>query len=113
MNDEQDFESDNEEVDNATSALEAEFRALVDDVNPKIDALLSEARVALDKAVKLSEKYGVPFSGGISFLDNGYVPASFFDSKFQKLDIDVVSDITEVYGAYAFEYSGWVHSAVC
>lgn len=68
---------------------------------------------ALRKAVALADKYGVPYRFGISFLGNSYVPAAFIDSKFRKLEDEVICDIAGVWGDYLLEDSGWQHSAVC
>lgn len=103
--------------ENEKSELEQEFEALcASDASKQIDAKLDEARKALREAVELSEKHSIPFSAGISFLRNGYVPKSFTNSKFKELDSDLLSEITGVYDSYGegtFEYGGWIHSAVC
>jgi hypothetical protein len=98
------------ELDPQDSELEREFRNVNSEALEKINAKVAEASAALREAVKISEKYGVPFGAGISFLSNDYYPKSFED-KFGELDSDFVSDITDTYNEYG-DY-GWTHSAVC
>lgn len=93
------------------NSLEEEFIRLVNDHKAEIDAKVKEASTALDKAVKLSNQYGIPFRPEISFLRNSYYPRSFYD-KFSDLDRDVVSDITSAWISYD-DSPGWEHSAVC
>lgn len=94
--------------------LEDEFKKLVNEHKAEIDAKVSEASAALGEAVKLSEKYGIPFSPSISFLHNSYYPNSFYEKKFSELDSDVVTDLTDAYSWSDYgDSAGWEHSAVC
>lgn len=95
-----------------SESLEEEFTGLVKEHKSEIEDKIKEARQALSEAVKLSEKYGIPFHSGISFLSQGYTPSSFED-KFGELDTDVVSDLTDVYPGGEYGGTGWEHSAVC
>jgi hypothetical protein len=104
-----------QENEESNPELEAEFRELIDSHTNEINSYLAQAEAALDKAIEVSEKYGVPFYANISSLSNGYVPKSFTASKFSALDRDVLGEMTEVYDSYGdiYSYGGWVHSAVC
>lgn len=108
---------DEDEKDEQTLALESEFEKLVEKAHAKIEEEIAEARKHLNKAVALSEKYGVPFRANISPLSNSYVPDSFSTSKFAELDLDTVCDISGVWGEWISELlsgsGGWLHSAVC
>ena len=107
---------DDDELDDMESPLALEFETLCEDVRKQIDAKCDEARKALKEAVALSEQYGVPFSRGISFLSNSYIPTSFKSTKFAALSRDTICEIANVHGEYiadVIEYGGWVHSAVC
>jgi hypothetical protein len=115
MIDEENEELDNEESDgeDSESELAKEFEAHISAHQAEISAAEDKAIASLRKAVELADKYGVPYRFGISFLSNSYVPASFIDSKFRKLEDETVSDISGCWGDYIFEDSGWQHSAVC
>jgi hypothetical protein len=104
---------EDEEVDPMESPLAKEFQKLCDDVGAQIKAHVKASSEELRKAISLSEKYGVPFRPNISFLGNSYMPDSFLNSKFNKLDHEVVSEIAGVWGDYLFECGGWQHSDVC
>lgn len=108
------FEQDEElDEDSMESPLAKEFAQLCTDVGNEMNVHLLVAKDELDKAIALSEKYGVPFNPGICPLSNSYVPASFAKSKFAKLDNDVVSEIADVWGDYLFDGSGWATSSIC
>lgn len=92
--------------------LEDEFTELVTKHKQEIEAMLREASDALDEAVQLSEEYGIPFNSQISFLSQGYTPTSFKD-KFDKLDHEMVCDLTGCYPGGEYGGDGWEHSAVC
>jgi len=100
-----------EELEPRDSELEREFRDSASSVLKQINDKLDESRAALNEAVKLSEKHGVPFSAGISPLSQSYFPASF-SNKFPGVDTELVNNITGAYSDYP-EYGGWQHSAVC
>jgi hypothetical protein len=102
-----------EDLDPHETPLAKEFEKLCEDIGAQIDAHVEAASKELRKAIALSEKHGVPFRPNISFLSNSYMPESFFDSKFSKLDNDVVCEIASVWGDYLFEGGGWQHSSVC
>lgn len=93
--------------------LEEEFEQLVNDHKAEIQAKVAEASKALQEAVELSKKYGIPFRPHVSFLGNSYYPQSFYDGKFAELDSEVVSDLTGAWTNYDSGYAGWEHSAVC
>jgi nucleosome binding factor SPN SPT16 subunit len=117
MNEDQDLEQEELDEENedeeSNPELEAEFKSLVDSVGAQIDEHVKAASIELRKAIELSEKHGVPFRPNISFLSNTYMPVSFSNSKFAKLDNDVICEIADVWGEYIFEGGGWEHSAVC
>ena len=95
------------------SDLEKEFQAAYDEALPLIEAQIQKAEEAIAKAQEIANKYGVPFSAGVSPLSQGYIPASF-EKKYSSLDTEIVSDITGVYDSYGDGlYAGWQHSAVC
>jgi hypothetical protein len=93
-------------------ALEAEFEAVVKKAHSEIDAEVKIARDHIARAVKLSEKYGIPFHAGVSPLGNNYTPQSF-KTKFPGLDTEFVSDVTGTWDEENYQYGGWQHSAVC
>lgn len=86
-----------------------EFRIANNEASKLISQHLAEAEEALAKAVEVSEKYGVPFSSGISFLSQSYHPTSMSE-KFPDVDSDFIYELTEAYSEYG---DGWEHSAVC
>lgn len=90
------------------SEIEREFRLAAPDVLEKINEYLQKADAALDKAVALSEKHGIPFSSGISPLSQSYLPGSFAE-KFPGVSRDIMSSVADA----SNEYEGWEHSAVC
>ncbi len=107
--------------------LEKEFAAVYKEHQAEIEAKLQEARKNLKEAVDISNKYGIPFNGGISFLRNSYFPPSYFtnfEEKVVQVDeednfydrdsfSEFVSDITGAWQNYDKGYPGWSHSAVC
>ena len=95
-------------VNHEDSDIERAFRLAMYEAQERIDAKMSEARKALDEAVKISEETGIPFSAGISPLSQSYIPNSLSD-KFPELDKSFAYEVAEAYG----EYEGWQHSAVC
>ena len=104
------YDDENEE---GNPELEAEFQKLVDKANNEMAKHLKKAHDELHKAIAISEKYGVPFNGGITTLSNPYMPASFFKSKFAKLDHDRVEEIADIWGDFLFDGAGWLHSSIC
>lgn len=94
------------------NTLEDEFAALVTAHKEEITEKLREASMALNEAVQLSEKYGIPFMSHISFLSQGYTPRSF-EAKFGELEEDVVCHLTDCYPGGEYGGDGWEHSAVC
>lgn len=102
---------DDEEAEEEPEAVEidAEFEAYCDKALTKIGAQIDIATKAIDKAVKLSEKYGVPFESNITPLSMSYTPANI-DERFQELDSEQVYNLV---GAYLNEYEGWEHSSIC
>jgi hypothetical protein len=90
--------------------LEREFRNTAPEALSLIQENIEAAIVALEKAVSISEKYGVPFSSGVSFISQCYVPESLA-SLHPDIDKELVNSITDSYSDS--EYAGWEHSAVC
>jgi len=113
------FDNEVEENDDPyESPLAKEFEQVCKDAKEQINAKLEEAHAALEQAEKIADQYGVPFRSHISPLSNSYVPTNFSESKFGKLDKEVVCEIAGVWGEYIREllggnYGGWIHSAVC
>lgn len=105
--DDDDLEMASEE-DRELTDLEKKFKETYDQAVQEIANKEAEATKSLKEAVKLCEKYGVPYNFRISFIYNNYTPSSF-EKKFPDLDYDFVGEITEVWD----EYPGWAHSAVC
>ena len=64
------------------SNLEKEFLATVDNARERMNAELKTANAALDRAVAISEKTGIPLDTGISPLGQTYTPDN---SKFAEL----------------------------
>jgi|SRR5579859_6692601 len=111
-------ESDEDEEMDFESPLAKEFSALCEDVQEKINLKLNEASKALEEAQEIADKHGVPFGSQISPISNHYVPKNFGKTKFSKLDLEVVKEISGVWGEYIDDlfgnsYGSWVHSAVC
>jgi len=94
---------------NGLSELEREFQKVVEKASAKIEEQIKIARQAIDKAVKISEKYGVPFYSGITPLGMSYTPSSFFE-KFDELSSEFVED--KLWFSVS-EYEGWEHSSIC
>ena len=109
--DELEPEGEQDEIE-PESELEAAFQKACDEHMKEIDEQLELASDALDKAVELSEKYGIPFSAGTSPLGQSYVPNSF-EKKFPGLESSFAEEITGAYSEYYGEGGGWEHSAVC
>lgn len=96
------------QVNPEDNEMERLFRNSIGDASKRIDEKLSLASKYLREAVEISEETGIPFSTGISFLSQGYVPRSF-EGKFPDVSRELMSEICEVHN----EYDGWQHSAVC
>jgi hypothetical protein len=75
--------------------LEDEFKALADKFDDEVGIQLEIAEKAIKEAVKISEKYGIPFHAQVSPLSQTYTPASF-EEKFGDLDREFVSDVLSV-----------------
>jgi len=92
------------------SPLEKDFRLNVLYSQDLIQDQIKLAEQALQKAIDISEKLGVPFYSSISPLGQHFVPKSF-NTKFKMLDNNVIENIS---GMYINDYDvGWQHSAVC
>jgi hypothetical protein len=98
-------------IDPEDSELERQFRVEAASVIKKIDKKLAIASKALDEAVELSEKHGIPFSTSVSPLSQSYFPTTFSE-KFGDIETDLVDSITGASTEYP-EDGGWEHSAVC
>jgi methionine synthase II (cobalamin-independent) len=57
--------------------LEKEFKSVVLEVQPLIEQELEKAKLAIQNAVKLSKKHGIPFELSVSNVTDLYVPESF------------------------------------
>lgn len=97
------------EVEEDEDELEAEFRKVAEAHMDEIDEQVEIAQKALRMAVKLSEKYGLPFYAGVSPLGQSYCPNSLQDI-FGDLSSGIIHDVT---GVYSISDEGWEHSAVC
>ena len=95
-------------VHSEDSEIERAFRVAMIDAQNRIDEKLSEARRALQEAVKISNETGIPFRASVSPLSQCYIPESLSE-KFPDLDKSAAYEMAEAYG----EYDGWQHSAVC
>lgn len=96
-------------ADKKRTTLEQEFRNLCATVGKDIEAELALAEEHLNNAVALSNKSGLPFNAGISFLSQTYEPDGF--AKFKELDEELLEELC---GTLGNEYGGgWEHSAVC
>jgi len=102
-----DEELDDNEGEN--SELAREFSAHWEKYEAKIQAHVEEAYKALEKAVALADKHGIPFYSSVSFLGQNYTPPVL--EKFSELDQETIDNITGTYNEY--ESEGWQHSDVC
>lgn len=91
--------------------LEKEFKKIVKTHAQEIDAKLTEASKALDEAIALSEKYGIPFYSRVSPLSQNFIPNSF-ETKFPDIDYSLAAEICNIYRNNDW-YSGWEHSSIC
>lgn len=91
-------------------SIEDDFKEVFDEHWKEIQAKLDIAYEALEEACALSDKTGIPFISSVSMISQTYLPKAF-KSKFKEIDLEVVSDLTDVYTDYA--RVGWQHSAVC
>ncbi len=98
------------------SDLETKFKEAHEKASAEINEHLEKASVELLAAIKVSEKYGIPFSTNVSFLPNTYTPESF-SKMWKKLDKDSLNNLFEeidlYVDAYCLDYGGWEHSDVC
>lgn len=100
------------EQEKEESVLEMEFRQVYKEHHDEIKKLVKEADALLDKAVALSERYGIPFDSSVSHICQSYYPQSL-TKRWKDLSQDFVEEVS---GTYAGEYNygyGWEHSAVC
>lgn len=93
------------------SNLEEKFKKAQEKAMEEINVCLDNASAELDKAVKISEKYGIPFGSKISFLYQTYRPMSFHE-KWKEL-VNETDDIYELLDFGLPEDEGWEHSMVC
>ena len=100
-----------DENETALSDLEKEYKENYEAHAEEIAAEVELAKQHLDKAVRLSEKYGIPIDNGISYISgNSYMPESLMEGEFAEVWEN--EDLKDEYGFYA-EWSGWQHSSVC
>lgn len=107
--DEEFEDEENEEESEDQTELELEFKAHWEKYEAKIQEHVDAAARALQKAVDLADKHGIPFYSSVSFLGQNYTPAVL--DKFADLDQSTIDDITGTYNEYGGE--GWQHSDVC
>jgi hypothetical protein len=103
-------EEDMDDLDPEDSEMERDFRKAAHHADDLIQAKLDEASAAINEAVKIAERYGVPFRSHVSTLSNEYFPRST-EKKYPELDREFIQNITDTYNEY--ESSGWKRSAVC
>ncbi len=94
-------------VEEFMSDLEKKFKEVSDKISAEIAEQLKTANEAVNKAVELSEKHGIPFRAPVSPLVQNYVPRSF-DNLWPDLDTDCLKNI----GVWYTE-DGWEHSRIC
>ncbi len=104
------YDENGKECEREFTPLEKEFLKTQEVFSLQLQAKIEEAEKALCEAVELSEKYGIPFESGVSFLSNTYTPETMED-KFPELDTEWLAEVGGVCGAG--EGYGWQHSAVC
>lgn len=92
--------------------MEKEFEKIAKKALEEINIKLNEACEKLSEAIDISEKYGIPFNSGISFLTNSYVPTTI-KAMHPNVSDDFLSETTGIYDDYAFDGTGWYHSDVC
>lgn len=83
------------------------FRRSFKKANKEIKQHLEKASAELQKAMKISEQYGIPFYSNISFLRQNFKPKTFGE-KWNKLDDEFLEQVIELP-----EYEGWQYSRVC
>lgn len=88
-----------------------QFEEAVKKAEKEVAPHLTSLEKEMSQILEICEKYGVPMDLPISKLGNTYIPRDI-KVKHPNLTDDEISDIS---GAYAegYNYSGWVHSAVC
>lgn len=99
-------------VPNHSGDLEKEFMEISDKIGNEIKSRINEANKALNEALKLAEDHGLPFYSDIIQVGSCYVPNSYH-SKWDKLNPEFVSDITEVLSGDLKYTRGWSTSEVC
>lgn len=72
--------------------LEDKFMAVFNETHAAIQAHLATAEKELEKATKLADKTGIPFSSPLAETYNNYVPYSF-TKKWGKLDDDFLEEL--------------------
>lgn len=121
---EKDFEEEYEKFKELNKDKIKKFEDNIEKAQKEIEACMKEASKAIDKAVNISEKYGVPFCG-ISDLYQTYTPESL-ETKletFKKSLIcpsesedaleELMEQLIEEHEMCPGEYPGWLHSAIC
>lgn len=66
------------------ATLEEQFTDAVNAAMPEITKHLEDARAALNKAIDVANKYGVPFASSISELSQSYFPSSFYSTFWER-----------------------------
>jgi hypothetical protein len=91
-------------------SLEEKFVKIKNEVGKLIEEQLDIAEAAMNEAVNLSNKHGIPFDSSVSQIYQSYVPSSV---KNHGLSAEQLSDLTGL-DKYALEDAyGWLHSMIC
>lgn len=85
------------EVEVEDKDLETKFKEALEEASAEIQKCLNMAEDALDQAVELSEKYGVPFESKLSSaIPRKYIPESFY-TKWEGADLREMLDSIDMY----------------
>ena len=93
--------------------LEKEFEVLYLSIGEEISKKIKRAEQLLAEAEDLADKFGIPFQADMySNMRGWYVPESFAE-RFKSLDVEKISELTEI-SAYRLNRAyGWQHSNIC
>lgn len=95
----------------ANPELEARFKAAFEEASAEIKKHLTDAREALSNAIKVSKETGIPFSSGVVFNRDTYVPNTMKD-KWKDLSNEFISEFSEENDFHidSIEGYGWATS---
>lgn len=95
-------------------SLEKEFRAAVE-AQSLIQTKLNQMQELMDECKKLSNNSGVPFN--VSYVLNGasntYVPKAFESKRYNLLDLELISDLTDAYPEEGDWWAGGWQKSYC